>query len=411
VTATASLWRNRDVALLVSGATVNNVGDWLLELALPLYVFTETGSGIQTAGVYVLRLGVAFLFSPLGGRLADTWRLKSTLIATNLLQILALAPLLFVSENRVWPIALVVVLQGLISSVNNPASFALLPRLVDGEQLVAANSAFSAAASISRLIGAAAGGIALELGGIGVVAVLDGATFLAGAAAAGLLSAKADARPHRTEVGDDDVSIKAAIKEVRARPAVAAVLWIQGISMMIYGGFPVLFIVFITEYLGSGESELGIIRASSALSGLLAAAVVGSMAARVAPAQLMAGGFLLFAVVTALFVNAPSFTTAAWVYLVLYAATGFPNVAAGVGIQSTIQQLCPPNVLGRVGGLMSTVSSLGMGLGALVFGVLLEVTTARTLLNIESSMFLICAAVGYLFVVRAPATASPDEPL
>jgi hypothetical protein len=42
----------------------------------------------------------------------DTWRLKSTLVVTNLLQILVLAPLLLVTSDRIWPVFGVVALQG-----------------------------------------------------------------------------------------------------------------------------------------------------------------------------------------------------------------------------------------------------------------------------------------------------------
>ncbi len=404
---TQSVWRNRDVRLLVTGATVNSIGDWLLELALPLFVFIETGSGIQTAFVYVLRLGVGFLFGPIGGRIADAVRLKPALVSTNLLQIAALGPLLVVTDERVWPIAVVVALQGLITSVNDPASFALLPRLVEGEQLVAANSAFSAGGSIARLVGAAAGGIALELGGLTTVAFLNAATFLVGAVTAWLLSDRANTRPATRDHNKIDTSVRAAIKTVRAHAGLPAILWVQGIAHVIFGGFPVLFIVFLTEYLGSGGSEVGVVRASSAIGGLLGAAAVGALAARIAPAHLMAGGYLLFCVVSFAFINAPPFTTAVWVYMVLYGATGFPGVASGVGTQSTAQLLSPPDILGRFGGLMSAVSNLGMGLGAVLAGVLLEVTTSRTLLNIEAGMFGICAMIAYLFIVRTTDPRSP----
>ena len=121
-----SIWHNRDFALLLGGTTVNEVGDWLLELALPVYVFIETGSGISTAAVYIVRLMVEVLCGPLGGSWADRWRLRSTLVTTNLLHAAALGPLLLVSSDRIWPVYLVVALQGMISSVK-PRTINLVP--------------------------------------------------------------------------------------------------------------------------------------------------------------------------------------------------------------------------------------------------------------------------------------------
>jgi len=394
------LWRNRDFALLVGGTTVNGIGDWLLELALPLFVFLETDSGIATAAVYIARLSIGVLFGPFGGSLADRWPLRTTLVSTNLLQVGALIPLLFVTSDRLWPVFVVVVLQGLISSVNDPAGFALLPRIVGSGQIVQANSAMSAGGSISRLVGAAAGGIAVATGGIVVVAIADALTFVLAALAAWLMSPAADQRPAGDDSASDDTSVRSGFREVRSRPTIGAVISIQGLAMFGFGLFPVLFIAFVTDYLNGGGTEVGVIRASAAFGGLVAAGLIAGLAARIHPAVLMSAGYLMFAVVAFLFVNAPPITTAIWVYLTLFALSGVPNVASQVGTTSTLQNLAPPDVLGRIGGLTSAVSALGIGVGSLAAGMLLGVFTARTLFNVQVAVLLLCGLIGVVFVVR-----------
>ena len=69
----------------------------------------------------------------------------------------------------------------------------------------------------------------------------------------------------------------------------------------------------------------------------------------------MTFGLLGFTGLGYLWVNAPEITTALWVYYLGYGATGFPNIAFGVGVRSTSQRVCPPDVLGRVGGLQGAV--------------------------------------------------------
>lgn len=394
------LWRNRDFALLVGGTTVNGIGDWLLELALPLFIFLETGSGIATAAVYIVRLFVGVLFGPLGGSLADQWRLRTTLVSTNLLQVGALLPLLLVTSERLWPVFVVVVLQGLISSVNDPAGFALLPRIVDASRLVQANSAMSAGGSISRLVGAAAGGIAVAAGGIVGVAIADALTFVLAGLAAMLMSQRADQRPAGDDAVSRDASVRAGIREVRSRPTIGAVLSIQGLAMFGFGLFPVLFIAFVTDYLGGGGTEVGVIRASSAFGGLVAAGLIAGLASRIRPPVLMSAGYLMFAFVAFLFVNAPPITTEIWVYLTLFALTGLPNVASQVGTTSTLQELAPSDVLGRIGGLTSSVSALGIGAGSLTAGLLLGVYTARTLFNVQVALLLLCGLMGVFLVAR-----------
>ena len=79
-----SVWRNRDFLLVLGGGLVNNIGDWLLVVALPAFVYTETGSGRSTAAIVVIELVVGIAFGPLGGSLVDGWNLRRTIIVTNI---------------------------------------------------------------------------------------------------------------------------------------------------------------------------------------------------------------------------------------------------------------------------------------------------------------------------------------
>lgn len=119
------------------------------------------------------------------------------------------------------------------------------------------------------------------------------------------MSPSADRASHGDTSPDTDSSIRTGLREVRARPAVAALIWIHGLAMLVFGAFPVLFIVFVTDYLNGGGTEVGVIRASSAFGGLLAAAVIGGLAKKHHPANVMAGRYLAFGVVAFAFVNAP----------------------------------------------------------------------------------------------------------
>jgi hypothetical protein len=64
-----SVWKNLDFRLVLAGGLINNIGDWLLALALPIYVFTTSGSGRATAAVYLIELAVGVLLGPYGGSL------------------------------------------------------------------------------------------------------------------------------------------------------------------------------------------------------------------------------------------------------------------------------------------------------------------------------------------------------
>ena len=143
----ASPWGLRDFRLVWVGGFVNNIGDWLLKIALPVYVYIETGSGTATAVLFAVELIVAVVLGPLGGSLVDRWDLRRTLIATNLAQAVALLPLIAVTADRVWPAIVVTTVQSALAQLNNPANAALLPRIVPTEHLTVANAANSTSSS------------------------------------------------------------------------------------------------------------------------------------------------------------------------------------------------------------------------------------------------------------------------
>ena len=391
-----SIWANRSFVATLVGGTVNDVGDWMLEIAVPVYVYTETGSGAATALVYIIDLVVGVALGPYGGSLADRWNLRTVLIVTNLLQIAALVPLIAVTSDRVWPAFLVAGAQAAIAQVNNPAAFALYPRIVRPDQLVRANAFASSGGSIARLLGSSLGGILVATGGLDAVAFVDATTFLVGAVSALFIDRSIVAplpAPH-DESTERDTSVRSGLEAIQARPAVAALLGIEGVSRVAFAAFPVIFIVFVSEELAGDGTDIGLIRAMSAFGGIVAALVIARTAGRFPAASLMVAGYAAFFVVGLAFVNAPPLTEALWVYLILFALTGFPNVTSQVGQRSTMQQLCPPEVLGRLSGLSSAVGAVGAGLGAGAAALLIDHLPVRVLFNAQTTCMLLCALKG-----------------
>lgn len=84
----------------------------LLAVALPAFVYAETGSGRSTAAIVVVELMIGIGLGSYGGSLADRWDLRRAVVATNVLQAIALLPLLAVTEDRLWPAFVVAALQG-----------------------------------------------------------------------------------------------------------------------------------------------------------------------------------------------------------------------------------------------------------------------------------------------------------
>jgi predicted MFS family arabinose efflux permease len=418
------VWRNRNFRLVWGGTFVNDVGDWLLMVALPVYVFTESGSGSATAALFVVELACAVVLGPLGGSIVDRLDLRRTLIITNVVQAAALLPLLAVTPDRLWPAYLVAALEASLARINNPASLALLPRIVAPEQLLTANAAGATSQSLARLVGAPLGGVAVELGGVRGVVLADALTFLAVAVAMAFVRPPPRASPsHATHeastasdvdgAGTTRPGVRAAWRVIRRTPPLPALLGLTTLSQLAQGMFLVLFVVFVVDELGGAGSAVGLIRGVMAIGGIAGGVLIARLSNRLDPAVLLALGLLGMGVVSLVTWNMPAVSTALWVYLVLFVAAGPAGAAMSVGILTIAQRATPADVLGRLIGLVEGANAAGTAIGAIGAGVLVDRVDLHLLLDAQASIYVVSALVAAITIVRRPRsegdrTACPD---
>ncbi|MEL6982839.1 MAG: MFS transporter, partial [Actinomycetota bacterium] len=399
-------WRRHDFRIAWGAGLVNNTGDWVLLIALPVYVFVETGSGASTAILFVAQLLAGAIMGPIGGTLVDRWDLKHSLIGTNLAQAIAVLPLLAVTPDRIWPAYIVMAAQSALNQINNPANVALIPRMVGADELASANAALSAAQSSARLIGSPLGGLLVAWGGLAPVVILDAASFVLVAAAATFL--RTDTAPLASPDGDTR-AFRHGLRVVRSHHPLAPLVSIQSLSQVAQGAFVVLFVVFVVDTLGDDGSGLGLIRGVMAIGALIGAAVIARLATSVDPTTLFAAGLVGMGAVSLVFWNAPMLTTTLGVYMLLFSLSGLPGAAVSVGLFTTLQTASPSDVLGRVTGIMSAGEAIGVTTGSILAGLLVDRVDLNTLLNTQAAIYLVTGLLGFAGTELRPRS-SPGEP-
>src|SRR6516162_871042 len=171
--------RQRNFACLWFGQVISLTGDWVLFVALPFYVYSLTGSTLATGIMFIVQTIPSIFFGSIAGVFVDRWDRKRTMIIANLAQAIALIPLFIVhSQQWIWVVYIFAFVEALISQFFDPAKNAIIPNLVDEEQLLAANSLNSMSQELTRLIGPLLGGLLLGFFGINSVIVVDSASFL-----------------------------------------------------------------------------------------------------------------------------------------------------------------------------------------------------------------------------------------
>lgn len=377
---------------------VSEIGDWVLLVALPVYVYQRTGSTAATATTFVVALLPSLVLSPLAGVLADRWDRRKLMLLVSLAQAVTLLPLL---TGDLVLVNVVTAVQAGLAALFEPAKNALLPTLVPREQVPAANGLVGLNSNLARLVGASLGGLLLGYTGLPGVVLVDVVSFLLAA----LLLASGTADTAREAGKPAWRAWLDGLREIRGplRPMVAVV----GLMAVSQGLFVVLFVVFVTARLGGGAAEVGLLRGVQAVGGLLGGLLVGVLARRLPPGRLLGVSLLGFGVVAAVGWNAPHLTTALAFYLAVFMVIGVPGVVAGAGMMSALQLHAVDEVRGRVLATFGSLYDGGQALGMVLAGVLTPVLGLSALLNAQAALYLVAGALALARLdVRRPRVAA-----
>lgn len=413
MTSRSPLFR-RDYALVWTAGLVSDTGDWLLMIALPLFAFGATGSPLGASTVFLVELVPMLLLGTFLGVLVDRWDRRRTIIVTALLQAVALLPLLAASADRMWIVYTVAAVEACLGAVINPARQALVPSLVEPDQLARGNALIAVSDSIARLVGSPLGGIAFAAGGLPGVVVADAATFLATAGLVALMRRR-PAAP-RTEGEAPAETERRLLREWAEGLALIArsgtlrtLAVVTALGSVSQGLFLVLFIVYVTQDLGAGDAGVGLLRGVQAIGGVLGGLLSGMLVRRLSPRALVGAGYLAFGVLSLVTWNLAPVTTALGVYAGLFIAMGVPAVATATGEITLVQTGTPAHALGRVIAAMTTVSGAAQGVGLLAGGLLAERFDVVAILDGQAGLYLVCGVIALVFL-RPPAPVLPRNP-
>ena len=181
-----SLFRQRSFAGLWWGQLFSITGDRFTYLALAglLFEYSRSDPGASYAALLAVFANVVvapvLLFAPFSGAWVDRHNLKHVLVVSDAVRALLVfsIPILFEMTRSTDAVFAVVFLLFTVNVIFLPAKSALLPEIVRGEQLLAANSLLAGAGILATAIGALAGGYIIDRYGWAFAMRLDAASYL-----------------------------------------------------------------------------------------------------------------------------------------------------------------------------------------------------------------------------------------
>ncbi|MFN8444702.1 MAG: MFS transporter [Caldilineaceae bacterium] len=366
-----STLRQRNFALLWSGQIISRMGDWVLWIALPFYVYEKSGSALATGAMFIVTNLPPLLFASLAGVFVDRWNRKQVMVAADLLRALLILLLLLIrSSDYLWLLYPLAFGEAMISQFFTPAKSAILPTLVDQRSLTAANTLISISGDVAMLIGPACSGLLYgSLGFTGVVWI-DAVSFVFSALLIGSIQLPTEPRKKTARPVDAThprwmdgkklwLEWQDGLRIVQRERTIATLFITAGLAYIGNGIILVSWYVHVREVLGGGALEYGWIQVAVATGGILAGLGMTRLYRCFSARQLMAlsgiiTGFLLFA--TFHLHSIP-------LILFLQVLTGIAAVGFYVPMSTLLQSSTEKEFLGRIFGAFGTTCALLMLLG------------------------------------------------
>jgi len=366
--------------------TVSQVGDVAQFTTLALLLVAVTGSGLGVSGAVLAEIVPVLLLAPLAGSLVDRLPRVQVMVIADLARVLLAGALAVFHDSA--PVAYAVAFGLSCGQVFfSPAVQSLLPSVVDGDELVAANSGIWTAAVITQILVAPVAALLAVHVGFGVAFAVNAVSFALSAAV--LRGLREPERTRPVHVTSPFAHAREGLAALAALPLLKALAAGQFLAALSAGATSALLVVLAQDRLGGGSSF-----------GVLVAAI-GAGAAL--------GPLLLLRRITdprrPLFVFGP-YAVRGIVDLVLAAATSVPLAASAlvlyglststgnVTFSSLIQSRVPDNLRGRAFAGFDMLWQTGRLLSLLGGGLLADAVGIQAVYLLGGLLLLTAAAVG-----------------
>ncbi len=389
-------FHSRDFAFFWTGNFLSNAGTWMQNIALGWLILEMTNSPFLLGLNGFLGLAPSLVFSLPGGAIADRLNRRKLMLATQTSMMLLALLLTVLTSFRVitlGEILLISFLTGLASALNHPAYQAVVPDLVDADDLVNAVALNSAQFNMSRAIGPTLAGLALGALGAAGCFYLNSVSFLALIIALLLINVPSHQSEREASVW---VAMLEGLRYVGRYRAIIMLLSVPAFLSLLGLPFVVLMPVYARDLLGVGASGLGYLMGGAGLGALLSALTLAAQANIQRRGKYIFGCAALFSLALILLAHANSFR---WAFLILV-VIGATMVGALALTSSTLQIICPPELRGRIMSMYS-LSVLGLApLGNLQAGAVAEALGVRFVLTLGGAICLAYFTILLFFLPR-----------
>jgi len=385
----------RDFRLMWIGACTSSIGTWMQIVAQGWLIYRLSHSA-RLLGLDQFLAGLPiFLFTIIGGVVADRTERRKILLMSQWLQMASagvLTVLVAMGLTHVWPILCLSFVSGLAQAFGGPAYSALIPTLVDKEDMPNAIALNSIQFNLAVTVGPALAGITLAKLGEKWCFGLNALSFLAPIISLSMISSRFV--PENTKQSMVK-SLTQGIKFVWHHGSMVGLIVLAFLMTFLSMPMRTYIPVFVKDIFHRGPETYGnllSLMGVGSICGSLAMAGIGNMRHK--------GRFaLLMLILLGAGISVFSLSKSLPVSYATLAVVGASMMAVFATVTSLVQLIITNEMRGRVMSVYNFAFRGGMPMGNLLSGWLVPMFTAPIVLGVNG-LVLVLVAVYFLLVQR-----------
>lgn len=401
--------------LYAMGKLVSLLGSSIQMIAIPLYILDLTGSG-KAMGTFTMLTILPFLImAPFAGVIGDRWNRKKIMVHMDWIRGIIILGLMVLAQQELMNIAYLFIAQvvlALMGTVFNASTGAMLPDIVDEKHLLKANSVMGGINGSSQIVGPILGGVLYGFGGIKMIFLINGVSFI--------LSAISEIfivyQPKNNKM-TDKITPKIFIEDLKEgmkyifqnKSLIALLIYFCGVNLLFSPAFAVILPYALKLTLKFSDYQYGIVQSTFMVGILIGNVLLGAVLSKRPIEKLIKNGItgMIFFSLTLALTFFPQIVsmlggkgmTLMVVICLQFILMGIFNALINTSFDTNFQRLVPTEIRSRVFSVTGIVSQMGVPVGAVVFGFLLDMIPSYVAFFIAVGLG---AVVTIGFYIKAP---------
>ncbi len=386
----------RDYFLLWLGLSVSRLGDGAGFLAVMWWVQQETGSVMALSAVALAGSIPRLLLGPFAGVAADRFSRKSIIVWMDICRgsIYLFLTYMAWSGNLQLPYLLITLALNAAASVFfGPAVMSAVPQLVKSSDLERANSLNQMTSTFVSVAGTAFGGIAVALFGVPVLLVINAGSFLLSALTEAFIRLPFVRSSDRLSWNGVLLDLRLGWDHLSQHPVLVKVLQVAAALNFFFPPFFVLLPQFVASDLSAGPQTYGYLLSILGIGSMMAMVVISVTSWIQRNAGLVLYGVAIQGVLLVVFAITPGHML--FIHFGSLFIFGFLNAAVNIFFITVIQRRTDPDHMGKVFGLLETIT---MALQPLSQGMVGPVATLTSIRAVYGGCGIVIAAAGKMLM-------------